>query len=166
MARKAQTTQALATLSEENYLALKDFDLGATLAEEMDGLNAFFERIKMPSGDTLVFQLPSENPEEPEIKKEFTAVILYHHPIRAYFKGKYDGTVNTCPLLNGDIHSYGGEYFFGKNSYALVIRIMGSGAVDDKGIKFLVPDRGLTEQVSEFPLGIGVVPCQPVYELL
>ena len=109
MTRKAQTTtQALATLPEENYLALRDFDLGATLAEEMDGLNAFFERIKMPSGDTLVFQLPSENPEEPEIKKEFTAVILYHHPIRAYFKGKYDGSVNPpdCGSLDA-VTGYG-----------------------------------------------------------
>ncbi len=56
----------------------------------------------------LVFQLPSENPEEPEIKKEFTAVILYHHPIRAYFKGKYDGSVNPpdCGSLDA-VTGYG-----------------------------------------------------------
>ena len=36
----------------------------------MEGLNAFFERIKMPSGDTTLFQIPSEDPEEPEFDIE------------------------------------------------------------------------------------------------
>ena len=57
MTRKAQTTQALATMPEENYLALKDFDFSATLAEEMDGLNAFFERINHSSMRFLLFLL-------------------------------------------------------------------------------------------------------------
>ena len=56
----------------------------------------------MPSGDTTVFQMPSENPEEPEIAKEFSAVILYNHPIRAFFKTKYTGAVvpPDCGSLN------------------------------------------------------------------
>ena len=89
MARRAKETQettSITTVQPTGYLALRDFDFTSTISKEMEGLNAFFERIKMPSGDTTLFQIPAENPEEPEFEKEFTAVILYHHPIRAYFK--------------------------------------------------------------------------------
>ncbi len=106
MARK---TMELTTLNNNSgYMALRDFDFSTTISEEMDGLNAFFERVKMPSGDTTLFQLPSENPEEPDFEKEFTAVILYHHPIRAYFKTKFTGaaTPPDCGSLDG-IKGYG-----------------------------------------------------------
>ena len=103
MARKAKETQEIATIQPTGYLALRDFDFSSVISEEMEGLNAFFERIKMPSGDTTLFQIPSENPEEPEFEKEFSAVILYHHPIRAYFKEKYTGASNPpdCGSLDG-----------------------------------------------------------------
>lgn len=88
------TNKNIVTLEGEGYLALKNFDFNEAMVEEMEGLNAFFERIKMPSGETTLYQLPSENPEDPEFAKEFSAVILYHHPIRAYFKTKFNGAAN------------------------------------------------------------------------
>ena len=102
MARKTMEIQAAASIEPKGYLALKDFDFNEAIAEEMDGLDAVFDRIKMPSGDTTVFQIPSEDPDEPELAKEFSAVILYHHPIRAYFKTKYTGGTNPpdCGSLN------------------------------------------------------------------
>ena len=92
MAKKTDTS--IVAMENKGYLALKNFNLSEAMAEEMDGLNAFFERIKMPSGETTLYQLPSENPEEPEFAKEFSAVILHHHPIRAYFKTKFTGAAN------------------------------------------------------------------------
>lgn len=106
MARKARETQEImpiTTVQPTGYLTLRDFDFASTISKELEGLNAFFERIKMPSGDTTLFQIPSEDPEEPEFEKEFSAVILYHHPIRAYFKEKFTGASNPpdCNSLDG-----------------------------------------------------------------
>ena len=36
-------------------------DLGSILAEERDGLNLSFDRIKIPSGGGLAFEVPGEN---------------------------------------------------------------------------------------------------------
>lgn len=108
MARKAKEskeTMPVTTVQPTGYLALRDFDFASTISKEMDGLNAFFERIKMPSGDTTLFQIPSEDPENPEFEKEFSAVILHHHPIRAYFKEKFTGASipPDCGSLDGVI---------------------------------------------------------------
>ena len=66
----AATAQAVATMTEATgFLSLRDFDFGSVISEEMDGLDAVFERIKMPSGDTTVFQIPSDDPEEPELRR-------------------------------------------------------------------------------------------------
>ena len=102
MAKKTTEIHAVAPLEETGYLALNNFDFHEAIASEMEGLDAVFDRIKMPSGDTTVFQIPSEDPDEPELVKEFSAVILYHHPIRAYFKAKYTGatTPPDCGSLN------------------------------------------------------------------
>lgn len=59
--------------------------------EEMQGLNITFDRIKVPSGGGLAFEVPGENPDEPDLQKEFSAVILYHHPVLSYYKEKYTG---------------------------------------------------------------------------
>ncbi len=108
MARKAKETTSITTVQPIGFLALRDFDFSSVISEEMEGLNAFFERIKMPSGDTTLFQIPSEDPEQPEFEKEFAAVILYHHPIRAYFKEKFTGASNPpdCGSIDG-VTGYG-----------------------------------------------------------
>ena len=56
-------------------------DLGEIFAEELDGLTPSFERIKIPAGGGLAYEVPGDDPESPDSAKEFKAVILYHHPI-------------------------------------------------------------------------------------
>ena len=73
MAKKAKEAQAVVPIPQKGYLMLQGHDFNETIAEEMDGLNAFFERIKMPSGDTTVFQIPSEDPDEPELARSLPA---------------------------------------------------------------------------------------------
>ena len=94
MAKTTKNSKDIVSVEDTGYLTLRDFDFKAAIAEEMDGLNTFFERIKMPSGETTLYQLPADNPEEPEFAKEFSAVILHHHPIRAYFSQKFNGAAN------------------------------------------------------------------------
>ena len=75
----------------------------ADLQEEMQGLDITFDRIKVPSGGGLAFEVPGENPDEPDLQKEFCAVILYHHPVLSYYKEKYTGgnEAPDCSSIDG-----------------------------------------------------------------
>lgn len=85
------------------FATLREFNLNDTLAEELTGLSVNFERIKIPSGGTTIFEIPSENPDSPETVKEFSAVILYHHPLRAFYNKEYTGGSNPpdCGSFDG-----------------------------------------------------------------
>ena len=73
------------------------------LQEEMQGLNVTFDRIKVPSGGGLAFEVPGDNPDEVDLQKEFSAVILYQHPILSYYKEKYTGGSEApdCSSMDG-----------------------------------------------------------------
>jgi hypothetical protein len=79
------------TTTDTGYLSLKDFNLADMMSQELDGLQGGFERIKIPSAGSTVFEVPGDNPSEPDTFKEFTAVILFHHPLYAFYKSKYTG---------------------------------------------------------------------------
>ena len=108
MAKVNEETKSVANIDYDGYLALKKFDFNTVVSEEMDGLNTVFERIKMPSGGTTLFKMPADDTDEPSFVKEFSAVILYHHPIRAYFKTKFTGATNPpdCGSLDA-VKGYG-----------------------------------------------------------
>ena len=95
------------------FTALKDFNLNEALSEELSGLSGSFERIKIPAGGMTVFEIPGENPDSPETVKEFSAVILHHHPLFAYYTDKYTGGSNPpdCGSFDGIVGegSPGGE---------------------------------------------------------
>jgi hypothetical protein len=78
-------------------------NLAQMLADEMDGLNLSFDRIKIPAGGGLAYEVPSDNPDSPDTVKEFKAVILYHHPVHSLYKEKYTGgnTPPDCASVNG-----------------------------------------------------------------
>ena len=81
----------------------ENFDLRENMAKEMDGLTPAFDHVKMPSGGITLFSVPTDDPENPDMIKEFSAVILYHHPMRAYYKEKYTGGNNPpdCGSFDG-----------------------------------------------------------------
>jgi hypothetical protein len=101
------------TTHNSAFAALKNFNLNDALSEELSGLSGSFERIKIPAGGTTVFEIPGENPDSPETVKEFSAVILHHHPLNAYYTNKYTGGSNPpdCGSFDGvtGIGSPGGE---------------------------------------------------------
>lgn len=133
MARKTMDIRTVATIEPTGYLALRNFDFREAIASEMDGLATVFDRIRMPSGDTTVFQIPSEDPDEPELAKEFSAVILYHHPIRAYFKTKYTGA--TTPPDCGSLNAQEGHGNPGGNCEACIYNAFGTGENNSKACK-------------------------------
>lgn len=99
MAEKKETAiQAKST----GYLQPEGVNMAQIMAEELDGLDVSFERIKIPSSGSTVFELPGED-GDPEAVKEFSGVILYHHPLMAYYKTKYTGGNNPpdCGSFDG-----------------------------------------------------------------
>ncbi len=95
MAKATKMTKAMTTAQKAVPTLATGLDalkkMGDSLAGEMDGLSAAFEQIKIPIGGMTYFEMPSDDPEKPETVKEFSAVILHHHPMRAYYKEKYTG---------------------------------------------------------------------------
>ena len=91
------------TTTNSAFMMLKDFSLNDALSEELSGLSGSFERIKIPAGGMTVFEIPGENPDSPETVKEFSAVILHHHPLYAYYTDKYTGGSNppNCGSFDG-----------------------------------------------------------------
>lgn len=87
------------------FLSLTDADFAQMMAEELDGLDTGFERIKIPSAGSTVFEVPGEEPSEPDTVKEFSAVILFHHPLYAYYASAYTGGNNPpdCGSFDGVI---------------------------------------------------------------
>lgn len=72
------------------------------LEEELDGLQLTFERVRVPSGGGMAFELPGEG-DEPEIAKSLVGVIVYHHPVNAWWREQYSGENNPpdCSALDG-----------------------------------------------------------------
>ncbi|MEQ8156890.1 MAG: hypothetical protein ABRQ25_18770 [Clostridiaceae bacterium] len=96
----------IATINEmSGYMQLAEFNINNAMSEELEGLDTTFERIKIPSAGSTVFEVPGEDPNEPDAVKEFSAVILYHHPLHAYYQNKYTGGNNPpdCGSLDGVI---------------------------------------------------------------
>ncbi len=89
--------------ANESYLALRDFNMADIMAQEMAGLNASFDRIKIPSGGGTVFEVAGDDPDNPDVVKELYAVILYQHPLNAYYKTEYTGGNNPpdCGSYDG-----------------------------------------------------------------
>ena len=87
---------------EENKIQINN-EMSTMLSEEMEGLNISFPIIKVPAGGGLAYEVPGDDPNSPDLQKEFNAVILYHHPMLSYYKEKYTGG-NQAP----DCGSYDG----------------------------------------------------------
>ncbi|GHV49242.1 hypothetical protein FACS189499_10200 [Clostridia bacterium] len=101
---KTTENTALAVQNNSGYAALANVNFSAMLGDELDGLDLSFERVKIPSGGGTVFELPTEG-DDTEMVKEFSAVILYHHPLNAYYETKYSGgnSPPTCGSFDGKI---------------------------------------------------------------
>ena len=101
-------------LNENNgYLNLANFNVNGEFLEELSGLDNQFDRIKIPAGGGTMFEFPSGNPDEPDMIKDFSAVILYHHPMYVFYSSKFNGSNNPPDCLSIDgvtgVGIYGGK---------------------------------------------------------
>lgn len=88
--------------ANQSCMNLANFKINGEFLEELSGLDNEFERIKMPAGGGVMFESPSGNPDEPDMIKEFSAVILYHHPMYVFYSSKFNGSNNPPDCLSID----------------------------------------------------------------
>lgn len=70
------------------------------LAEDMDGMQMSFQRVKIPSGGMVQFELPSDDPDNPDYAKNLVGVILFNHSNNAYWPEGSEYDENTSPLCS------------------------------------------------------------------
>ena len=87
------------------FPALTD-EFRAELQEEMSGLNMEFDKVKIPSGGGIAFEVPGDDPKSPDIEKALTGIIVDHFPTNAYFEGKFDGE-KSAPICSSIDGKYG-----------------------------------------------------------
>ena len=76
------------------FTALKDFNLAEAMSDELGGMDVSFDRVTIPSGGGMAFELPGELPGETDAVKDFTGVILFHHPLFTFYRETYNGGNN------------------------------------------------------------------------
>ena len=103
MANNKETALAKAQ-NTTGFMTLANADIGGMMADELEGLDLSFEKIKIPSAGSTVFEVPGEN-DDTDTVKEFSAVILHHHTLNCYYKTKYTGGSNPpdCGSFDGII---------------------------------------------------------------
>ena len=88
--------------ANQGYMNLANFNINGDFLEELSGLDNEFERIKIPAGGGTMFESPSSNPDESDMVKDFSAVILYHHPMYVFYNSKFNGSNNPPDCLSID----------------------------------------------------------------
>ena len=76
------------------------------LADDMEGVTPSFQRIKIPGGGVTQFEMPSDNPDQPNYEQRLVGVIVYTHLSNAYWAGEKsedDDKDNppTCQAVTG-----------------------------------------------------------------
>ena len=68
-------------------------EIATMLTEELDGLGQVpFDAVKIPSGGGLAFEVPGDDPDNPETVQALTGVIVHHHPVNVYWEHDFDGS--------------------------------------------------------------------------
>ena len=70
------------------------------IGEDFDGIRLSFRRVKIPSGGTIQFEVPGDDPENPDYVKNIEGVILYNHAACAYWAAGSEYDENTPPLCS------------------------------------------------------------------
>lgn len=84
----------------------------AEAAEELEGLGTIsLDIIKIPAGGGVTFEIPTGDPENPDVAKEIEGIIVWHHAFNAFWSREFTGEdVNPdCVSLDGkqgkDMHT-------------------------------------------------------------
>lgn len=99
------------TVKEVTALSPDGFGLTAEeIAEELGGDVPVYPRIKIPAGGSVAFEVQGDDPDNPDITKEISGIVVWHHKTNAYWKSQDDDNMNTPP----DCISNDGKFGRGK----------------------------------------------------
>ena len=70
----------------------------ADVAEDLEGLELSFPRVKIPGGGVPQFKMPGEDPDHPTYVGEIEGIILFNHSANAYWPEGSEFDDNTPPL--------------------------------------------------------------------
>ena len=90
----------------ENFELAISGEIADIMAEELDGLGEIpFDRVKIPSGGGVAFEIPGDDPDSPDLAKEIAGIVIDHHPVNTYWESKYDGqnTPPSCSSMDGKV---------------------------------------------------------------
>jgi len=89
------TEKGLQVVQKSGY-ALAGLDAGSELSSELQGVRLKLQRVKVPAGGGLMFESPTENPDEPAMVREIVGVIVHNHQVNSFYRDKYTGG-NSAP---------------------------------------------------------------------
>lgn len=70
------------------------------IGEDFEGIRLSFRKVKIPGGGALQFEIPGDDPENPDYVKYLEGVVLYNHASCAYWSGGSEYDDNTPPLCS------------------------------------------------------------------
>jgi hypothetical protein len=70
------------------------------LAEDMAGMQMSLQRVKIPGGGMLMFEMATDDPENPEYEKYLEGVIIHNHAACAYWPEGSEHDENAVPLCS------------------------------------------------------------------
>lgn len=70
------------------------------LAEDFEGLQVNFPRVKIPSGGAVSFEVPGDDPESHDSVKTIEGIIVYNHAAGAYWPEGAEYDDNVPPLCS------------------------------------------------------------------
>lgn len=84
------------------------FDESVTemISEELDGLGSIpFDQVKIPSGGGRAFEVPSDDPDNPDTVTELVGIIIDHHPTNGYWRDPFSGgnVSPDCSSMDGKL---------------------------------------------------------------
>lgn len=106
-----QNNEMMTTATRSNFLlpqAVETTFTAEELAEDMDGIQLNFQQVKVPAGGALQYEIPTEDPDNPDYSRYLEGVILYHHPSNAYWPETEGGEDDEnaplqCQALDGKL---------------------------------------------------------------
>jgi hypothetical protein len=77
----------------------------AEVSSELTGVKLRLQRVKVPAGGGILFESPTENPDEPNMVKEIVGVVIHNHPVNAYYTTAYTGgnAAPDCSSADGSV---------------------------------------------------------------
>lgn len=102
-------SKELATTNTGYMIPAISDEIMASVASELDGLPITLDKVKIPAGGGLSFEVPGDDPDSPDSVKEVIGVIIDHYPLNSYWTEKYNGQ-NVAPnCYSTDSHIGVGE---------------------------------------------------------